>query len=98
MGALAGVRILDFGYAIATPYACGLLALAGAEVIRIESKKHLCINRRAASGAVRATGKYVYRSFLPGELPPEDMSLDTPVFNTFNLNKLSVTLDFRAPE
>ena len=40
-GALEGVRIADFSWAWAGPYATLLLGFLGAEVIKIESKKRL---------------------------------------------------------
>jgi len=98
MDALAGIRVVDFGWAMAVPFGTLQLSLGGAEVIKIETRKRLDIMRRAAMGAQQATGKYLYRSFLPGELPPEDMPLDTPGSNNASLNKLSITLDLRTPE
>jgi len=46
MDALAGVRVIDFSWAYAGPYATEFLALMGAEVIKIESRKRPCITRR----------------------------------------------------
>lgn len=45
--ALEGVRILDFSWAWAGPYATTLLALMGAEVIRVESNTHVDMIRRS---------------------------------------------------
>lgn len=45
-GPLSSLRILDFGHVWAGPYASQLLAHCGAEVIRIESSRHLDLHRR----------------------------------------------------
>ncbi|MFC2059035.1 CaiB/BaiF CoA transferase family protein [Chloroflexota bacterium] len=98
MNALSGIRVLDFGWALAVPFAALQLSLAGAEVIKVETRKRLDIMRRTAMGMQKATGKYIYRSFLPGELPPEDMETDSPASNNASFNKLSITLDWQTPE
>src|SRR5262245_58705045 len=43
---LDGLRVADFSWVIAGPYATQLLGLMGAEVIRIESAVHTDVNRR----------------------------------------------------
>ena len=47
---LAGVRILDFTWAIAGPYTTMLLAMLGAEVIKVETAQRLDVMRRGISG------------------------------------------------
>lgn len=76
-GPLGGVRITEFTAAWAGPYATELLALLGAEVIKIESRKRLDHSRKLSftAGAV-FTG------------PDESW-----VFECLNLNKRSVTLN-----
>ncbi len=44
---LSGVRILDFSTQMACPYGATLLALMGAEVIKVESRRHLDSGRRS---------------------------------------------------
>ena len=68
--ALEGVRILDFTWLLAGPYATRILADFGAEVIKVQSRK-------TATGAESNTTGY---------------------FNTWNRNKLSITLDMSHPE
>jgi len=79
---LEGVRILDFTWAWAGPQATLLLALMGAEVIKVESKRRLDHSR--------------LRSLVAG---PSMIGPDASfIFNTLNLNKLSVTLNLSKPE
>jgi len=68
--ALHGVRVLDFTWVLAGPYATRVLADFGAEVIKVQSEK-------TSQGAEYNTSGY---------------------FNTWNRNKLSITLDLNRPE
>jgi len=67
---LRELRVLDFTWVLAGPYATRILADFGAEVIKVQSQK-------TARGAELNTTGY---------------------FNTWNRNKLSITLDLSRPE
>jgi len=95
MGALSGVKVLEFGMAVAGPHACKLLALMGAEVIKVESITRLDMLRRAGASA-EAGAKIL--SLRPGEPLPPGMLVDTFPSNTTQLNKLGITLDLTKPE
>jgi len=82
MDALTGVRIIDFSWAYAGPYGTELLALMGAEVIKVESRKRPCITRRQPNPV---TGQ------------PYDID-DCPYFKDLNMNKLGVALDLSQPK
>ena len=69
-GILSGLRVLDFSWVLAGPYATRILADFGAEVIKVQSRK-------TAKGAE---------------------SNHTGYFNTWNRNKLGITLDMSHPE
>ncbi len=69
-GVLRGLRVLDFTWVLAGPYATRILADFGAEVIKVQSQK-------TARGAELNTTGY---------------------FNTWNRNKLGITLDLSCPE
>ena len=79
---LDGVRIVDFTWAWAGPYATLLLALLGAEVIKVESNQRLDHTR--------------LRSLMTG--PTMGGPNQSAVFNDLNLNKLSLTLNLTRPE
>lgn len=79
---LDGVKIVDFTWAWAGPYGTLLLALLGAEVIKVES--------------LRRPDHTRLRSLMTGPmLGSPDQST---VFNDLNLNKLSLTLDLKQPK
>jgi benzylsuccinate CoA-transferase BbsF subunit len=81
-GPLAGIRVVDMTWAWAGPHGTQLLALLGAEVIKVESRARLDHSRlRTLMGGAMTGGP--------------DAS---PVFNDLNLNKLSLTLDLRKDE
>ncbi len=94
MEALSNVRYLEFGEMIVGPWAGLMLALFGAEVIKIESGYRLDMTRRAG---VTAQGGRV-AAYIPGQPIPEGMITDTPVFNWVNLNKRGITLNLGKPE
>ena len=70
LDALSGLRVLDFTWVLAGPYATRILADFGAEVIKVQSQK-------TAKGAE---------------------SNDSGYFNTWNRNKLGITLDLSHPK
>jgi len=81
-GPLKGVTVTEFTSAWAGPYATCLLALLGAQVIKVESRKRIDHSR--------------FTSFTTGAaFSDPDQS---PIFNILNLNKLSVCLNLREPK
>jgi len=81
-GPLQGVRITEFTSAWAGPYATALLAVLGAEVIKVESRRRPDHSRLL--------------SFTTGvEFTNVDQS---SVFNSLNMNKRSVTLNLTKPK
>ncbi len=79
-GPLAGIRIVDFTWAWAGPQGSLLLAMLGAEVLKIESRARLDHSR--------------VHSLTAGTL--EGGIDESPVFNDLNLGKRSVTLNLRS--
>ena len=79
---LDGIRIVDFTWAWAGPYATLLMAFMGAEVIKVESLSRLDHTR--------------LRSLMTG--PTMGGHDRSNVFNEMNLNKLSLTLDLKQPK
>ncbi len=80
--ALDGVRVADFCWLWAGAYATGLLALLGAEVIKIESMARVDPSRKMTLTIGKAFEGVDH----------------SPVFNSINLNKLSVRLNLKQPE
>jgi crotonobetainyl-CoA:carnitine CoA-transferase CaiB-like acyl-CoA transferase len=81
-GALAGVRIADFTWTWAGPFATTLLGLMGAEVIKIESHHRIDYTRQ---------GSFTTTQDFSGV----DQST---VFNDINQNKLSISLNLSQPK
>ena len=90
--ALDGLRILDLTQVAAGPYATLLLALMGAEVIKLESCSRMDINRGNANPA--PGDPRLYPNGEPGENPWNR----TAHHVHRNINKLGVTLDLATPQ
>jgi crotonobetainyl-CoA:carnitine CoA-transferase CaiB-like acyl-CoA transferase len=89
--AAEGIRILDFTDGVSGPFCSMLLAGCGAEVIRIESLRHLGF-RGDNSGSSPLVNK-------TSTLATVDVSqLITPNFARYHLDKLSITLNLMKPE
>ncbi len=80
--ALKGIRIADFSWIWAGPYAASLLAYMGAEVIKIESRSRIDQTRK---GTIMDTDNFDGLNY-------------SPTFNNANLNKKGVSLDISTPE
>lgn len=80
--ALEGVRVADFCWLWAGAYATGLLAFLGAEVIKIESMARVDPSR-------------MMTLTLGQSFEGVDHS---PVFNSINLNKMSIKLNLKQPK
>lgn len=84
---LSGVRVLDMSWVLAGPVAGRLLADAGAEVIKVESRKRLDNTRRG-------------RSLPPAPGAPADSDpLDrVPMFHNLNAGKKSIAIDLSTAQ
>lgn len=85
--ALEGIRVLDLTDAVSGPFCTMMLGNCGAEVIRIESMRHLGF-RGNASGS----------SPFGKDAKIDISQLITPNFARYNLDKLSVMLNLTKPE
>jgi len=83
---LEGIRVLDFSWVYAGPYACLLLGKLGAEVIKIEGHRRSDLTRRGVIWPLPEPN--------PILLPPNQGL----AYNTLNQNKKSLTLDLSKPE
>ena len=88
--ALEGIRVLDFTDGVSGPFCAMLLAGCGAEVIRIESMRHLGFRGNASGGSPVGEA----RTFADVDAS----QLITPNFARYHLDKLSVTLNLTKPE
>ena len=85
-GILDGVRILDSTYIFAMPYALGVMADMGAEVIKVEGPSHSEPLRRGGTGA-----------FADND-PGEDWWNRAATYNLIHRGKRSLTLDLTREE
>ena len=83
---LEGVRILEFCWVWAGPYAGSLLGALGADVIKVEGHRRSDLTRRSLAWPRQDHAPRVV-------LPNQGMA-----FNQVNMNKRSLTLDLRQPE
>ena len=83
---LEGIRILDFSWVLAGPYATKLLADLGAEVIKIEGHRRTELMRRS------------FMWPLPDEAPTAIPINQGIYFNSANVNKKSFAVDLGTPE
>ena len=84
---LEGLRIVDISNVFSLPYAAGLLADLGAEVIKIEGPGRLDVSRHGAFSGV-----------YPDNEVGEDPWNRTSTYNLLNRGKKSVVLDLSRPE
>jgi len=78
----AGLRVAEFGWALAVPHATAWLGCLGAEVIRIESRTRLDLTRLSPAGVADGVPGVNRSAF----------------FNGVNYGKKSVTLNLSHPE
>lgn len=81
MEALSGIRLLEFSGGLVGPVAADLLALMGAEVIKVESRKRLDFTRLIRD---------------PIDKTPPKLNEERR-YNDFNLNKLNICVDLTKP-
>lgn len=83
---LEGVRVLEFAWVWAGPYAGLLLAQLGAEVIKVESRDRMDLMRRTIVWPL-------------SEPAPEQKGPNESIpFNAMNMNKKSIDIDMSTPE
>jgi crotonobetainyl-CoA:carnitine CoA-transferase CaiB-like acyl-CoA transferase len=81
-GPLAGVRVLDFSWALVGSITTKILGDLGADVIKVESRTRPCLSRLDVQVAASR---------------PDDFD-DKPWFAHLNTSKRSLTLDLKRPE
>jgi crotonobetainyl-CoA:carnitine CoA-transferase CaiB-like acyl-CoA transferase len=81
-GPLAGVRVLDFAWALVGSITTKILGDLGAEVIKVESRTRPCLSRIDVQVSVSKAGDFD----------------DKPWFAHLNTSKRSLALDMKRPE
>lgn len=83
---LEGIRVADFSWVWAGPFSTMLMAMLGAEVIKVEGHKRTDLLRHSVIWPLADPA--------PSDVPP-NQGLG---FNSLNMNKKSLTLDLSKPE
>ena len=81
-GPLAGIRVLDFSWALVGSVTTKILGDLGAEVIKVESRTRPCLSRLDVQVSVSKAGDFD----------------DKPWFAHLNTSKRSLALDMKRPE
>ena len=84
---MEGLRVIDSSYVFALPYAAGVMADMGAEVIKIEGP-----------GRIDTTRGGAFAGAFPDGVPGDDPWNRTANFNMINRGKKSLVLDLSKPE
>ena len=98
---LEGIRIVDLTVIWAGPYATMLLADWGAEVIRVENRRHFPLFTRGY--VINPSKEFIkdrvgFASNKKSGHKPETAHNTFALFNAHARNKLSMTSDLRTPE
>ena len=94
--ALDGIRVLDVTDGVSGPFATMMLGSYGAEVIRIDSMRHLGF--REYGSATRKSPDVLQSQDSADFCRVKGAELLTPGFSHFNLDKLSVALNLTKPD
>jgi crotonobetainyl-CoA:carnitine CoA-transferase CaiB-like acyl-CoA transferase len=81
-GPLAGVRVLDFSWALVGSITTKTLGDLGADIIKVESRSRPCLSRIDVQVSVSKRGNFD----------------DKPMFSHLNSSKRSLALDMKKPE
>ena len=81
-GPLAGVRVLDFSWALVGSITTKTLGDLGADVVKVESRSRPCLSRIDVQVSVSKRGNFD----------------DKPMFSHLNSSKRSLALDMKKPE
>src|SRR3989304_7403979 len=94
--ALRGIRVLELTGAISGPFAGILLAGCGAEVIRVESLRHLGF--RGLTGAMGSQGIFQVPEDKADFSKVDVSQFASSIFARYNLDKKSIVLNLNKAE
>ena len=81
-GPMAGVRVLDFSWALVGSITTKTMGDLGADIVKVESRTRPCLSRIDVQVSVSKTGNFD----------------DKPMFSHLNSSKFSLALDMKKPE